>query len=148
MALGAPLVERIERAVDRYGQGTPVPPEELRRRLGEIGLSPHPDFEEFADRWGGCFVGVSVHVWDNALLLGRETCVELTQRAREDFGSVVDGLVIAGDGAGNPIWIAADGRVRLVDHNNGNEVVPLAPDFRTLLDVNVDDPASDASGTR
>ncbi|MEV0329360.1 hypothetical protein AB0H63_23370 [Micromonospora echinospora] len=36
-----------------------------------------------------------------------------------------------------PIWIAADGIVRLVDHDTGNKVARLAPDFRTLLEDNV-----------
>lgn len=81
---------------------------------------------------------MSVHAWDNATLLGKETCVQLTTWAREAHGLVVDGLVIADDGSGNPIWIAADGRVRLVDHDNGDEVT-LAPGFAALLADNVHD---------
>ncbi|QIP43930.1 hypothetical protein G9444_6687 (plasmid) [Rhodococcus erythropolis] len=48
-------------------------------------------------------------------------------------------MVFADDGSGNPIWIAADGSVRLVDHDNANTVVRLAASFRTLLEENVDD---------
>ncbi|MDF2992325.1 MAG: hypothetical protein K0S37_2839 [Microbacterium sp.] len=132
------LIDRIESAVDRYGRGRPVPAIELRPRLAEIGIAPDPHFEEFAARWGGCFLGVAVHVWDNAPLLGQETCIELTRQAREDYSDLVDGLVFSLDMAGNPIWIGADGRVRLVDHDLGNEVVDLAPSFRALLAENVD----------
>jgi hypothetical protein len=71
--------------------------------------------------------------------LGRESCIELTTWAREAYGTLIDGVVIADDGSGNPIWIAADGTVRLVDHDNGNPVVQLAPDFRSLLADNIHD---------
>ncbi|PTR30687.1 hypothetical protein C8K36_102540 [Rhodococcus sp. OK519] len=133
MALGAELVARIERAVATYGSGRPIPSDELRSGLGALGLAPDVDYEEFVGRWGGCFVGVPVHAWDNASILGRESSIELTAWAREAYGTLVDGVVIADDGSGNPIWIAADGRVRLADHDNGGETVELAPDFRTLL---------------
>lgn len=57
-----------------------------------------------------------------------------------DFhGAPIDGVVFADDGSGNTIWIAADGSVRLVDHDNANTVVRLAASFRTLLAENVDD---------
>lgn len=84
-------------------------------------------------------MGVSVHAWDNAELIGRETCIELTMGARDAYGALIDGVVFADDGSGNPIWIAADGSVCLVDHDNGNTVVRLAASFRTLLEENVDE---------
>ena len=136
MALGADLVARIERAVGVYGAGRPIPAAELRDRLRDLDLVPDDDYAEFVGRWGGCFVGVSVHAWDHASLLGRETCLQLTAWARDSFGPVIDGLVFADDGAGNPLWIGADGVVRLADHDNGR-VVELAADFRSLLDDNV-----------
>ena len=138
MALAPELVARIERAVRTYGPGRAIPAEELRERLRELDLEPDADYADFVGRWGGCYAGVPVHAWDNATLLGRETCVELTARARAAHGSVVDGLVFADDGSGNPIWIAADGRVRLVDHDNGDEVT-LASGFAALLADNVHD---------
>ncbi|WP_433606658.1 SMI1/KNR4 family protein [Prescottella agglutinans] len=139
MALGAELVARIERAVRMYGPGQPIPSGELRDRLATVGLVPDGEYEEFVGRWGGCFVGVPVHAWNNASILGRESCIELTTWAREAYGSLIDGVVIADDGSGNPIWIAADGTVRLVDHDSGKTVVQLAPDFRSLLEDNVHD---------
>ncbi|MFI1194907.1 SMI1/KNR4 family protein [Micromonospora sp. NPDC020750] len=139
MALGPGLVACIGRAVDRYGPGRPIPAAELRGRLEALDLVPDEDYEEFVGRWGGCFVGVSVHVWDNASILGRESCIELTAWARDAHGALIDGVVIADDGSGNPIWIASNGAVCLVDHDNGNKVVQLAPDFKTLLEDNVHD---------
>jgi hypothetical protein len=139
MTLGADLVGRIERALETYGAGRPIPAGELRDRLRALALVPDEDYEEFVGRWGGCFVGVPVHAWDNAAVLGRETCIELTTWAREAYGHLIDGVVIADDGSGNPIWIAADRTVRLVDHDRGGQVVQLAPDFRTLLEDNVHD---------
>lgn len=138
MALGNGLVARIERTVDFYGPGRPIPADELHTRLQALDIVPDKDFTEFVGRWGGCFVGVSVHA-DNAELTGRETCIELTIGARDAYGALIDGVVFANDGSGNPIWIAADGSVCLVDHDNGNTVVRLAASFRTLLEENVDD---------
>jgi hypothetical protein len=138
VALTPVLVERIERAVAVYGSGRPIPAAELRSRLRTIDVVPDDDYAEFVGRWGGCFVGVSVHVWDNASLLGRESCVELTTWARDAFGPLIDGVVFADDGAGNPMWIGSDGTVRLADHDNGDTVV-LAPSFSSLLEENVHD---------
>jgi hypothetical protein len=138
VALTPELIARIERAVGTYGSGRAIPAGELRDGLRELDLEPDADYADFVGRWGGCFVGVSVHAWDNASLLGKETCVQLTTWAREAHGSLIDGLVFADDGSGNPIWIAADGRVRLVDHDNGDEVT-LAPGFAALLADNVHD---------
>jgi hypothetical protein len=118
MTLGADLVGRIERALETYGAGRPIPAGELRDRLRALALVPDEDYEEF---------------------VGRETCIELTTWARGAYGHLIDGVVIADDGSGNPIWIAADRTVRLVDHDRGGQVVQLAPDFRTLLEDNVHD---------
>lgn len=138
MALAPELVARIERAVATYGAGRAIPVTELRDRLRVLDLEPDADYADFVSRWGGCYVGVSIHAWDNAPLLGRESCVDLTTWARASHGPLIDGVVIADDGSGNPIWIAADGTVRLVDHDNGDEVV-LAPGFAALLADNVHD---------
>ncbi len=136
MALTPDLIARIEHAVQVYGAGRPIPADELRDGLLPLDLVPDEDYAEFVGRWGGCFVGVEVHVWDNARLVGRETCVELTTWARESYGPVIDGLVFADDGCGNPIWIAADGTIRLADHDRGGAVTRLAPSFRSLLEDN------------
>ncbi len=140
MALGNGLVARIERTVDFYGPGRPIPADELHARLHALDIVPDKDFSEFVGRWGGgCFVGVSVHAWDNAELIGRETCIELTIGARDAYGASSTGWCSLTTGRGNPIWIAADGSVCLVDHDNANTVVRLAASFRTLLEENVDD---------
>lgn len=97
MALGNELVARIERTVDFYGPGRPIPADELHVRLHALDIVPDKDFTEFVGRWGGCFVGVSVHAWDNAELIGRETCIELTMGARDAYGALIDGVVFADD---------------------------------------------------
>lgn len=138
MTLGDDLVERIERAVALYGSGTPTTAAEMESRLAPLGVVVPDDLVEFVGRWGGCYVGVSVHAWGNASILGRETCVDLTLAARAQPGARVSGLVIADDGAGNPVWIADDGRVLLTDLDSG-EPEELAPTFRELLEDNVHD---------
>jgi len=72
-------------------------------------------------------------------MIGREYCVELTERARRDFGEVIDGLEIADDGSRNPIWIAANGAVRILDHDRGAEVATLAPSFAAWVAENLHD---------
>lgn len=129
MALSDELVARIEKAVAKYGAGLPVSAPEVLERSSAISVVIDADYRDFVGRWGGCYVGVPVHAWHNSSLLGTETCVQLTMAAREGFGSIIDGLVIADDGAGNPIWIAADGAVKLADHNDGHAIVHLADSF-------------------
>lgn len=136
VTLDADLVARIDRADAVYGAGTPTPPAVLPAALAPLGLRADADHADFVARWVGCFVGVPVHAWHNATI-GRETCVELTERARRDFGEVIDGLVIADDGSGNPIWIAANGVVRLLDHDRGAEVIALAPSFGAWVAENL-----------
>lgn len=146
MTLNPHLVARIDRAVTFYGAGTPTAAGEARALLTAIGVTAPQTFLDFVARWGGCYCGVSVHAWHNASLLGAETCVELTLRARTDFASadeqvravLADGLVVADDGSGNPILLDAAGQVRLVDHDNGG-IATLAADFETFLAENVDD---------
>jgi hypothetical protein len=138
MTLGDDLVARLERAVARYGAGTPTPAHEVEARLAPLGVVVPDDLVELVGRWGGCYVGVSVHAWDNASILGRETCVDLTLAARAQLGDVVTGLVFADDGAGNPIWVADDGRVLRTDADSG-ESEELAPSFRAFLVDNVHD---------
>ncbi len=139
MALPFDLVTRIGRAVNRYGHGRPVPAAELRGRLGDLDLEPNPDYADFAARWGGCFVGVPVHVWDNANVMGQETCIDLTLRARRNFGPLVDGLVFADDGSGNPLWLGPDHKVYLAQHDPGLGSAPIADSFAELLANTVHD---------
>lgn len=138
MTLGDDLVARLEGAVARYGAGTPTPAHEVEARLAPLGVVVPDDLVELVGRWGGCYVGVSVHAWDNASILGRETCVDLTLAARAQLGDVVTGLVFADDGAGNPIWVADDGCVLRTDADSG-ESEELAPSFRAFLVDNVHD---------
>ncbi|WP_340539916.1 SMI1/KNR4 family protein [Nocardioides sp. GXZ039] len=148
MALDPALVARIDRSVERYGAGCPTPPDQTRSLLAEIGVRPPDDYVEFVSRWGGCFCGVSIRAFHNADLLGLDTCVDLTKWARCAFAglsAIADtgldgGLVIATDEAGNPILIAPDGEIRLLDHDHGTVEV-LAPDLATLLADCVDDAA-------
>ncbi|MCD5311121.1 SMI1/KNR4 family protein [Kineosporia babensis] len=146
MVLGAELVTRIDQAVSLYGPGRPIPEQELRERLSGIGLEPDPEYAAFVGRWGGCYVGVPVHAWDHASTLGRETCVDLTLRARANFGEVIDGLVFAEDGSGNPLWIGADRAVHLSDHDGGPQIRQIASSFSALLSENVHDESSTTFG--
>lgn len=127
------LIAKIDRVVARYGTRVPVPVAEVVVRLAPLGIAPSAAFAEFISRWGGCYVGVAVHGWENAPILGRETCVDLTRGARASLGDALAGvLVFADDDGGNPIGILPNGRVCLFDHDNG-ETTELADDFAAFL---------------
>lgn len=139
MPLSAELIDRIDRMRSSYGSGRPIPEDEARTVFADTGIVPDADYLEFIGRWGGCFAGIAVHAWDQSPLLGTTTCLELTASAREAYGDLIDGVVFADDGAGNPIWVSPGGPVRLVDHDRAGAVTVLAGSFRALLDENADD---------
>lgn len=81
-------IERIDVAAAVYGSGRPIPEAEARERLAAEFIVPNDGYLAFIGRWGGCYVGVSVHAWDQSSLLGTTRCLELTARARDDFGEI------------------------------------------------------------
>lgn len=139
MPLSAELVDRIDRMQTIYGAGRPIPEAEARAKFASVGIAPDDDYLEFIGRWGGCYAGIAVHAWDQSSLLGVTTCVELTAQAREAYGDLIDGVVFADDGSGNPIWVSPGGPVSLVDHDRGGEVTQLAESFAALLEANAED---------
>jgi hypothetical protein len=127
------LVAKIDSLVAQYGAGTPVSAVDVVAQLAPLGLVPPSAFVEFISRWGGCFVGIAVHGWENASILGKETCIDLTLHARAGLGEMMDGvLVFSDDGCGNPIGIDREGGVYLFDHSG--EPQKLAESFLHLLE--------------
>ncbi|RGC69268.1 hypothetical protein C5N14_08345 [Micromonospora sp. MW-13] len=137
--LSGELVERLEKAVGRYGAGIPSPPAETVAALATVGVLPTPDYVEFVARFGGCYVGMPVYGLRNSHLLEAVSCVDLTLRYRRDgWPGTGTGLVIAIDGTGDPIVLDADGVIRRPEHDSATSTV-LAPSFHALLDRYVDD---------
>ncbi|MFI9626523.1 SMI1/KNR4 family protein [Streptomyces sp. NPDC052042] len=133
------LLDRLERAVRRYGAGTPTDRTELESALSSLGVGLDPDYAEFVERFGGCYVGVAVYGLRNSDLLERVSVVDLTLRFRRDGWPGTDrGLVVSFDLAGNPLVLTPGGPVTSYDHDAGRTYV-IAPGFAALLDEHTED---------
>ncbi|MFH9749706.1 SMI1/KNR4 family protein [Streptomyces anulatus] len=103
MPFPSALLDRLERAVRRYGAGTPTDRVELASAISPLGVGLDPDYAEFVERFGGCYVGVPVYGLRNSDLLEHVSVVDLTLRFRRDGWPGTDpGLVVSFDPAGNP----------------------------------------------
>lgn len=98
-----------------------------------IGMAFSPGYRAFLHRYGGALIGtfaiLGVKPYE-----GYETVTEYTQRCRDEGWLATDGwLVVAVDGAGNPIGIAADGSIWISEHDGGSAVSKLADSFDEWL---------------
>ncbi|GAA2658551.1 MULTISPECIES: SMI1/KNR4 family protein [Actinosynnema] len=139
--LGPELIAALERAVARYGRGTPVPPERLPEVEARLGIALDPDYARFAERFGACFVGVPVHAFGGSALLEDVDVVALTLRFRDDgWPGVGNALVFGVDPAGNPLFLDPAGKVRTTDHDLGDGGTRvLADGFAAFLAEHVHD---------
>ncbi|MDQ0693559.1 SMI1/KNR4 family protein [Streptomyces sp. W4I9-2] len=78
MPFQSALLDRLERAVRRYGAGTPTDRVELASAISPLGVGLDPDYAEFVERFGGCYVGVPVYGLRNSDLLEHVSVVDLT----------------------------------------------------------------------
>ncbi|AXX29841.1 SMI1/KNR4 family protein [Actinosynnema pretiosum subsp. pretiosum] len=128
------LIAALERAVARYGRGTPVPARRLRDAGARLGIVVDPDYARFAELFGACFVGVPVHAFGGSPLLEDVDVVALTLRFRDDgWPGVGNALVFGVDPAGNPLFLDLAGRVCTADHDLGGGVRVLAEGFAAFL---------------
>ncbi|CAM5732708.1 SMI1/KNR4 family protein [Streptomyces microflavus] len=133
------LLDRLERTVRRYGAGTPTDRAELASAISPLGVGLDPDYAEFVERFGGCYVGIPVYGLRNSDLLEHVSVVDLTLRSRRDGWPGTDrGLVVSFDLAGNPLVLTPGGPVTSYDHDAGR-ACELAQGFVTLLDQHAED---------
>jgi hypothetical protein len=115
---------RIDAVVDLYGRGSPATTDQIADVEAAIGRPLDAAYAQLIGRHGGCYVGIDVHGIVNARGVGRETVTELTAGFRAaGWPELEDAIVFADDGAGNPCYLAADGTVRLLYHDNGDVVI-------------------------
>ncbi|MEV6437492.1 SMI1/KNR4 family protein [Streptomyces anulatus] len=139
MPFPSALLDRLERAVRRYGAGTPTDRVELASALSPLGVGLDPDYTEFVERFGGCYVGVPVYGLRNSDLLEHVSVVDLTLRFRHDgWPGTHRGLVVSFDPAGNPLVLTPGGPVTSYDHDAGR-TYELAQGFAALLDQHTED---------
>ncbi|MFD1910335.1 SMI1/KNR4 family protein [Paenibacillus rhizoplanae] len=99
------------------------------------------DYVQFIRSFGGAYAGLSVHAFSNGSSIGRESVTELTLSFREDYkdtamsGLLARSAVFSMDGSGNPILLDPEGRVLLIDHDNGDYEV-IAESFAALIEEN------------
>lgn len=114
----------------------PVPDEEISAASAELGRPFPDDYQEFIRRYGGAALGdyrilglrmarmMGVTLWN---------VVEVNRRYRAQGWPYVDQwLVVAVDGAGNPVGISEDGRVWVYDHDY-RQVLCIGEDFEDFL---------------
>ena len=109
--------------------------DEISRAASVLGCTFADDYVTFLRRYGGATVGVSeIYGLRPVEVMGVEwSVVKVTQRYRRDgFPGTEVWHVISGDGYGNPIGIARDGRVMISDHDAGGISV-LEDSFEDFL---------------
>lgn len=106
MPFPSALLDRLERAVRRYGAGTPTDRVELASAISPLGVGLDQDYAEFVERFGGCYVGVPVYGLRNSDLLEDVSVVDLTLRFR---GGPYQSSVCWSSSAANP-WASSYAR--------------------------------------
>jgi len=102
----------------------------------EAGFHLDNDYREFIHRYGGAILGpLRIYGLRMAPPMGANegSVFDVTLRyKRQGWPGVSEWLVISNDHAGNPIGIAADGRVWLSDHDFG-EIILVAESFEGFV---------------
>ncbi|ETT75977.1 cell wall assembly/cell proliferation coordinating protein, KNR4-like protein [Paenibacillus sp. FSL R7-277] len=139
------LMERLQLFLTKEGNqsllGTPATEEQIAEAEKQLGLSLDQDYVQFIRSFGGAYAGLPVHAFSNGSSIGRESVTELTLSFREDYkdtamsGLLARSAVFSMDGSGNPILLDPEGRVLLIDHDNGDYEV-IAESFAALIEEN------------
>ena len=109
--------------------------DEISRAASELNCTFDDDYVAFLRRYGGATVGsLPVFGLRPVEVMGEPwSVVHVTQQfRRQGWPGTDQWYVISDDGFGNPIGIAADGRVMISDHDAG-QISPLASDFEDFL---------------
>lgn len=83
------------------------------------------DYKLFVSTYGGSYAGLAIYGLKNAEMMGEETVIELTNRARKLLDDlkvdnyILKSVVVSDDGAGNPIFINVNGEVYIYYVDNG-----------------------------
>jgi len=118
------------------GQGPPVTEAEIEQAACELGLSFPAEYREFLLRLGGAVIGAyALYGLRPVEFMGDAWSVMDANRAlrTEGWPGIEEWLIICEDGRGNPIGLAPDGQVRVVDHDCGFETRVLAASFEDFI---------------
>ena len=114
----------------------PVPRAEVDAAFSHFRFALPEDYKNFVETYGGAIVGpYRVFGLRKAVPMGvkEASALDVTNRfVKQRWPGTEDWLVISTDHSGNPVGLAADGRVWISDHDNG-QVTVIASSFESFL---------------
>ncbi|WP_332604372.1 SMI1/KNR4 family protein [Acinetobacter sp. ESBL14] len=106
-------------------KGVPLTLDDINNVENILRIKLPEDYKLFVSTYGGSYAGLAIYGLKNAEMMGGETVIELTNRARKLLDDLkVDNyisksVVVSDDGAGNPIFININGEVYIYYVDNG-----------------------------
>jgi len=116
-------------------KGGTVPREEIDQAAGALSATLPPDYIEFVEKFGGGIVGpYPIFGLRKVNAMGRAfSVVSITKDFRQqNWRGTENWVVVSEDHAGNPIGLAADGKVWISDHDFG-QVTIVAESFEDYV---------------
>jgi len=130
-------------------KGVPATDEEIKDSEQKLNYKFSDDYIEFIKEFGGAYLGVNIHAFNNHSMMSKQTVTEITQEFRNSYKErsteelINKSVVIAIDGSGNPILISSDGKVIIVYHDSEDDKEILANNFNEfiikIIDKEIDD---------
>lgn len=120
-------------------KGSPATDEEIKNSENELNYKFSDDYIDFIKEFGGAYLGVNIHAFNNHSMMSKETVTEITQDFRKAYKGrstqklMDESLVIAIDGSGNPILISSDGKVIIIYHDSEDDIEVLANSFNEFI---------------
>jgi len=120
-------------------KGAPATDEQIKSSENKLNYKFSQDYIDFIKEFGGAYLGVNIHAFNNHSMMSKDTVTETTQEFRKAYEGrstqelIAKSLVIAIDGTGNPILISSDGKVFIVYHDSEDDVELLANRFNEFI---------------
>ncbi|MDK2172563.1 SMI1/KNR4 family protein [Acinetobacter baumannii] len=98
-------------------KGVPLTLNDINQVETTLQIKLPDDYKLFVSTYGGSYAGLAIYGLKNAEMMGDETVIDLTNRARKLLDElkvnnyILKSIVISDDGAGNPIFINEKGEV-------------------------------------
>ncbi|WP_228704155.1 SMI1/KNR4 family protein [Acinetobacter gyllenbergii] len=106
-------------------KGVPLTLDDINNVENILRIKLPEDYKLFVSTYGGSYAGLAIYGLKNAEMMGDETVIELTNRARKLLDDlkvdnyILKSVVVSNDGAGNPIFININGEVYIYYVDNG-----------------------------
>lgn len=106
-------------------KGVPLTLDDINNVENILKIKLPEDYKLFVSTYGGSYAGLAIYGLKNAEMMGDETVIELTNRARKLLydlkvdNYILKSVVVSDDGAGNPIFINVNGEVYIYYVDNG-----------------------------